>query len=162
MQKPIETPNSHAGPHSKAEHESAAHHDLDARLDHGIKESFPGSDPVSVKVSKYAPGDPRGVDETSHGDDDRVSGALRSARHAAEATAERIADSVDYLSARGRKVAPRAQRAVADAVTEHPVAAMFLAGLVGCGVALLAYEVATAPRAPRKTRRRAYGADEIS
>ena len=30
---------------------------LDARLDHGIKESFPGSDPVSVKVSKYAPGD---------------------------------------------------------------------------------------------------------
>jgi hypothetical protein len=41
---------------------------LDARLDHGIKESFPGSDPVSVEVSKYAPGDAPGKGGEDAGD----------------------------------------------------------------------------------------------
>jgi hypothetical protein len=35
-----------------------------------------------------------------------------------------------------------------------------LAGLIGCGVSLIAYELLSKPRA-RKTKRFAYGADEI-
>jgi hypothetical protein len=146
--------------------------DLDNRLDHGIKETFPGSDPVSVKVSKYALGDPRAAELASENDkqasnldgDDPISGAVKQAREAAGAISETFRTTTQGLSENARRMAPQLKRGrnvVEETIRASPVPALIVAGLIGCGIALVAYEAMSKPRG-KKLRRRAYGADEIS
>ncbi|MET0527951.1 MAG: hypothetical protein ABW003_06330 [Microvirga sp.] len=150
--------------------DSGVRADEDARLDHGIKESFPGSDPVSVEVSKYAPGDPR-AGETSPGGsttprrhEEGNGSVLEQAREAVVTMADKAEATAKDLSERGRKMAPKlanSPRIVQETLREHPLSAVIIAGLIGCGIALVAYEILSGPRS-NKMRRRAYGADEIS
>jgi hypothetical protein len=138
---------------------------LDERLDHGIKESFPGSDPVSVKVSKYAPGDPRGAEPSANmSEDGMLTGALEEARKTGAAISEKVRTTAKNLSDNGRRLAPqlgRGRRVVEETLRENPVPALVIAGLIGCGIAVVTYEILS-KRKPAKLRRRAYGADEIS
>jgi hypothetical protein len=132
---------------------------LDARLDHGIKESFPGSDPVSVKVSKYAPGDDgRPDDQDTAADQDRANGVYGRAREAAAALSEKAGEAMADLSQSGRDFVPRVAREfgrgrglVTQKVSDYPVPALILAGVIGLGVGLIAYEALSSTK-PRRTR----------
>ena len=146
--------------------------DLDKSLDHGIKETFPGSDPVSVKVSKYAPGDPRGAESNSGSNgpeptttgESALSGVTKQAREAAGVITDTLKTGAQGLSENARRMAPHLERGrnvVEETVRANPVPALIIAGLIGGGIALVAYEAMSKSR-PKKLRRRAYGADEIS
>ena len=124
---------------------------LDARLDHGIKESFPGSDPVSVKVSKYAPGDDPNETETGNKD------AYQRARAAANNLSEKVGETVSGLRERGKEYLPRAAEEfrrerdrVTQTVSAHPGPALLLAGVIAIGVGLVAYEMLSSSRTRRR------------
>ncbi|KAB0265125.1 hypothetical protein [Microvirga brassicacearum] len=124
------------------------------RLDHGIKESFPGSDPVSVQVSKYAPGDPRGEGETPSsssqepGVEGVIPGVVQQAREAAAALAEGARGAAGVLLGKSQEYAPglesrvqRGQTAAVDAIRRHPMEVAVTAALIGSVVGVIAYEL---------------------
>jgi hypothetical protein len=124
---------------------------LDARLDHAIKETFPTSDPVSVTITKgpepddgtasSSAGERQGstehildqVREALHDVADQATGAARSTydqgmRYARQAS-ERYPQAERYVRA-GRQ-------AVSSRVTESPLLGLFLAGAAGYALAWL-------------------------
>jgi hypothetical protein len=126
----------------------------DERLDHGIKESFPGSDPVSVKVSKYAPGDPRGKGEMAGSSSEQpaeegvIPGVVQQAREAAAALSEGARAAAGDLLAKGDEYVPglesriqSGKTGVEDTIRRHPMGVTVTALLIGCGVGVIAYEL---------------------
>jgi hypothetical protein len=55
----------------------------------------------------------------------------------------------------------RGRNVVEETIRANPLPALIIAGLIGGGFALVAYEAMSKSK-PKKSRRRAYGADEIS
>ncbi len=128
----------------------------DAQLDHGIKESFPGSDPVSVKVSKYAPGDLPGEGKTAPEEEGVIPGVVKQAREAAGALSQGARATADDLLSKRDEYAmwlegriQRGRTAAGDTIRQHPVGVAVIAALIGCGVGLIAYEIIAAKQQRR-------------
>jgi hypothetical protein len=127
--------------------------ELDASLDHGIKETFPGSDPVSVNVSKYAPGD-----EGPPSDQGMPKGVPERARDSAASLAGKASEAMADVSERAREFVPQVARQVGkgsnflrDRMYAYPGPALILAGVIGLGVGLIAYEAMSTAK-PRRNR----------
>ena len=93
-----------------------------------------------------------------------MSGVTKQAREAAGVITDTLKTGAQGLSENARRMAPHLERGrnvVEETVRANPVPALIIAGLIGGGIALVAYEAMSKSR-PKKLRRRAYGADEIS
>jgi hypothetical protein len=151
-----ERENKPAKPLSDNDLEENSQENLDARLDHGIEETFPTSDPVSVTITKGPEPDQEA----------RPSAASDRKRDPQQAPTERILDQVrdalhevaDQASGAARDVYNRGehyarqageqypeaeryirdgQRAVTQRVTGNPLLALFMAGVTGYVLAWL-------------------------
>lgn len=117
------------------------------QLDRGVEESFPASDPVSVEVSKYAPGDGPGNNSKTGADKAADPSPLS---HMASVAGEAFAEARPVVG-EGLVRAEKTLRA-------NPLVVAAIAGLVGLGIAAIVYERMSQPK---KLKRRAYGASEI-
>jgi hypothetical protein len=122
---------------------------LEERLDHGVIETFPASDPVSVRVSKYAPGDPRGEASADSPEDVGATfqGMVERSREAVSAAAAKAGNSFKTVAQRVRETAPGVKARLSeqggvaqDLIKKHSTITALVAGLVGIGAGLVVYE----------------------
>jgi ElaB/YqjD/DUF883 family membrane-anchored ribosome-binding protein len=150
--KPVESSLDHNLPENSQEN-------LDARLDHAIEETFPTSDPVSVTITKGPEPDPSDQEarSSSAGDQqgqpeqhsteqilDQVREALHDVADQAAGAARDMYNHGEHYAQQAREQYPKAerhirngQRVVTKRVTENPLLALLMAGLVGYVVAWL-------------------------
>jgi hypothetical protein len=126
---------------------------LDRKLDHAVKETFPTSDPVSVTITKGGAIDydtPASAAEPSNGQppvEDLVARAKDTARDLAgsvsDAAREAYTEGKQYVR-RAKDAYPDAERyyrdgsrAVSQQVTENPLLSLLVAGALGYALAWL-------------------------
>ena len=142
---------------------------LDSKLDHAIEETFPTSDPISVKITKGGAIDYDQQDREREAEEARQrqsgAGLLRQARDSGEGLLRQAKDQVRNVAQRTSEAA-RAQydqglhyaqdvserypqvertyregsRAVGQVVTGNPVLSLLLAGTVGYALAWLIHD----------------------
>jgi ElaB/YqjD/DUF883 family membrane-anchored ribosome-binding protein len=129
---------------------------LDARLDHGIEETFPTSDPVSVTITKGP--EPDREARTSAASDRKQDPQQASTEHILDQVRDALHEVADHASGAARDVYnrgenyarqareqyPEAERYIRDgqqAVTQrvigNPLLALFMAGVTGYVLAWL-------------------------
>jgi hypothetical protein len=148
--QPAECPPDNALPENSQE-------SLDARLDHGIEETFPTSDPVSVHITKGPePDRPSHEARSSSWDDQEGRPERDTAERLLDQVREALAEATDSISGaagevyrRGGEYARQAraqypeaeryvregQQVVARRVTDNPLLALFMAGVAGYALA---------------------------
>ena len=148
--QPAECPPDNALPENSQEN-------LDARLDHGIEETFPTSDPVSVHITKGPePERPGHAARSSSWDDQEGRPEQDTAERLLDQVREALVDATDSISGaagevyrRGGDYARQAraqypeaeryiregQQAVTRHVTDNPLLALFMAGVAGYALA---------------------------
>ncbi len=148
--QPAECPPDNALPENSQEN-------LDARLDHGIEETFPTSDPVSVHITKGPePDRPGHAARSSSWDDQEGRPEQDTAERLLDQVREALVDATDSISGaagevyrRGGEYARQAhaqypeaeryvregQQAVTRRVTDNPLLALFMAGVAGYALA---------------------------
>jgi hypothetical protein len=136
--------------------EENSQENLDARLDHGIEETFPTSDPVSVTITK-GPEPDQEARPSATGDRkrdpqqapterilDQVRDALHEVADQASGAARDVYNRGEDYARQAREQYPEAeryirdgQRAVTQRVTGNPLLALFMAGVTGYVLAWL-------------------------
>jgi len=132
-----------------------SHENLDSKLDHAIEETFPTSDPISVKITKGGAIDYDRQDrEQAAAEKNQRQGSeglLRQAKEQVRNVAQRTTEAARAQYDQGRHYAhdiseryPQVERtyregsrAVGEAVTGNPILALVVAGAVGYALAWL-------------------------
>ncbi len=131
---------------------------LDAKLDHAIEETFPTSDPVSVRITKGGaidydqpsaasakpPNSSQAEQDTAEQLLDQVREAMSDVAGSASKTAREAYSQGERYVRQARARYPEAERYyqeghrfVSQRVTESPWLALFIAGAIGYGLAWL-------------------------
>jgi hypothetical protein len=133
---------------------------LDARLDLGVEETFPASDPVAVTITKRSTPEDRlqlalstsGVQSQAHPDHaeqetaeerlDQVKGAVERVARTAYGTVRESYDKARGYARQARERYPEAgrsyragRRTVEEWMVEHPLPSLLIAGAIGYGLA---------------------------